>query len=293
MRVNKGKIKAFLFLLPAIIILLIFVFIPLLETIFLSFFEWNLLGDLKFVGFANYVKLFTSPKNWRILGNTFIYILILLVLNFFLPYLLAFVLEFMLPKFKEFFKSAFFLPSFISMVVGSILLNWILNPIFGPVAKLLEQAGLSLPNWAVTPSLVIVVISLIVSWKVFGYHFIVIIAAMEGINKSLIETAKLDNISNFRLFKDIVLPLSSYAGLYIFIMSIVSGLQYVYTPISILTQGGPNSASSNIVYESYKYSFDLFDIGMGSAMAVITVVFFVLILALIFKLSQKVVFYED
>ena len=88
----------------------------------------------KFVGLANYAAIFRDPNSWKIAGNTGVYILVLLVLNFVLPYILSFILSAVIKRGQGFYKAVFFLPSVISLVVGSILYIWILNPISGPVA---------------------------------------------------------------------------------------------------------------------------------------------------------------
>lgn len=286
--------KSFLFLLPAIIIFAVFVFWPIIYTIYLSFFDWNMISPVKnFVGFDNYIDVLTEKETYQVLGNTFVYIVILVIFNFVFPYIMAFVLNFLIPKFKDFFKSAYFVPSFISMVVGSILYNWILNPTSGPLAEILEWFGMKLPNWSVTEGLVIVVISYVTAWKVFGYNFITLYAEISGIDKEIIEAAKLDNVPSWRLLVDIVMPMTSSTGLYVFVMSIVTGLQYVYTPIANLTQGGPAGASSNLIYESYHHAFVVFDTGYASAFSVITLLLFTILLFIQMKFSERGVYYAN
>ena len=171
----------------------------------------------KFVGLANYAAIFRDPNSWKIAGNTAVYILVLLVLNFVLPYILSFILSAVIKRGQGFYKAVFFLPSVISLVVGSILYIWILNPISGPVAT----------------------------------------------------------------------------GIYVFITTIVQGLQYVFTPIKVVTQGGPNYASSNLIYMSYHEAFTLYRTGTSSAVSVITMVLFIVLLLLEFRFVEKGVYYEN
>lgn len=286
--------KALLYIAPALLFFGVFMIWPTLYTFYLSFFDWNMVSPTKeFVGLENYISIFTDPVIYKVLGNTLAYIIILLVFNFIIPYILAFVLEYMIPKFKDFFKSGFFMPSFISMVVGSLIYTWILNPTSGPVAEIASWVGLEVPNWSQSSHLVIVVICYIVAWKVFGYNFITLYAAVASIDEEIIESARLDNVPNWRIFKDIVLPMSSSSGFYIFIMTIVTGLQYVYTPVSVITQGGPDNASSNLIYESYKNAFILFDTGRSAALSVITLVLFSILLYFNLKFSERSVYYEN
>lgn len=294
MRSDTFTIKTFLFLLPAIIIFAVFVFWPIIYTIYLSFFDWNMISPVKqFVGFENYIDVLSDSSTYQVLGNTLLYIIILVIFNFVFPYVFAYVLHFLIPKFKDFFKSAYFVPSFISMVVGSIIYNWILNPTSGPIAEMMGWFGMRLPNWSVTEGLVILVISYVTAWKVFGYNFITLYAEISGIDGEVIEAAQLDNVPSWKLLTDIVIPMTSSTGLYVFVMSIVTGLQYVYTPIANLTQGGPAGASSNLIYESYRNAFVIFDTGYSSAFSVITLILFTILLLIQMKFSEKGVYYAN
>lgn len=293
-RKAKEHLLAGVFILPALIAFCIFMFWPLIRTIYLSFFDWNMIKPVKeFVGLQNYIDLFKDEVTYKILGNTVIYIVILLVLNFVAPYVVSFLLTFIIKKGKGFYKTAFFLPSVISLVVGSVLYVWILNPISGPVAIILKNFGMQLPTWSKTDGLVIVILSLITSWKVFGYNFIIVLGGVMGVSQEVIEAAKIDNISDFKIFTQIVLPMSSATGVYVLIMTIVQGLQYVYTPITVVTQGGPNNASSNLIYQSYHEAFTLYQTGDASALSVITMALFIVLLMLEFKFVEKGVYYEN
>lgn len=290
----KDKLKAYLMLLPAGFFFLVFVLIPLFYTFYLSFFDWNMIkAHKKFVGLQNYLDLVQSPIFKTILVNTFIYILLLLILNFVAPYILAYVLSIVVKKHKNFYRAAFFLPSLISLVIGSVLYTWILNPVSGPLAIILRHFGLALPIWSKTQGLVLVVISIITSWKAFGYNFIVILGGLSGIDESIIEAARLDGANSLQLFRDIALPASSATGLYIFIMTIVQGLQFVFTPIKVITQGGPSYASSSLIYHAYHEAFILYRTGLSSALSILTMLIFVFLLILEFKFVERGIYYEN
>ena len=140
---------------------------------------------------------------------------------------------------------------------------------------------------------VIAVLSIITSWKVFGYNFIIILAGVSGVSQEVIEAARLDNIPLWKIFRDMVVPMSSATGIYVFITTIVQGLQYVFTPIKVVTQGGPNYASSNLIYMSYHEAFTLYRTGTSSAVSVITMVLFIVLLLLEFRFVEKGVYYEN
>lgn len=285
---------AFGFILPSLLVFAAFMFYPLAYTAYLSFFDWNMIKPVKaFVGWANYQALLQDPLTYTVLKNTLAYIAILLLFNCAAPYALAFILSFVVRRGLGFYKSAFFLPSVISLVVGSILYLWILNPISGPVALIAKFFGISMPVWSKTEGLVIMVLSLITTWKVFGYNFIVIFGGVAGVPREVIEAARIDNVPLHRIFFDIVLPMSSATGIYILVMTIVQGLQYIFTPIKVITQGGPDSASSNVIYNVYQEAFVLYRTGYASAFAIVAMALFVVLLILEFRYVEKGVYYEN
>ena len=114
-----------------------------------------------------------------------------------------------------------------------------------------------------------------------------------GIDESVIEAAKLEGIGNFKLFKDIVIPMSSATGIYVLITSIVQGLQFIFTPIKVVTQGGPNYASSNLIYQSYHEAFVYYRTGVSAALSMITMLIFAILLFLEYKYIEKGVYYEN
>ncbi|WP_203553363.1 sugar ABC transporter permease [Bacillus sp. B15-48] len=292
--VSRKNWIPYLLLIPTIIIFAVFTFWPLLYTIYLSFFDWNMISPTKeFVGFQNYLNILADPKSYKIFGNTFFYIVLLLVINCAIPYVFAFVIDLILTKWNGFYKGALFLPAFISLVVGSILFTWILNPISGPLAIIFGWFGLEMPIWSKSQGWVIFVLSLITSWKVFGYNFIVLYASINGISRELIESARLDNVPLWRIFFQIILPMSSATGIYVFIITIVQGLQFVFTPIKVVTQGGPDYASSNLIYHAYHEAFVLYRTGHSAALSILTMVIFLILLILEFKFVERGIYYEN
>ncbi len=291
---NKQAWFAYGMLLPSVVIMAVFMFWPFLYTIYLSFFDWNMIKPTKeFVGLQNYINVLKDPITYKVFWNSAVYIFILLVINFTVPYIFAFILDFVIGKMNGFYKSAFFLPAFISLVVGSILFTWILNPISGPVAIVMGWFGLEMPIWSKLDGWVIFVLSLITSWKIFGYNFILLYASINGISREIIEAARLDNVPLWKIFFHIVVPMSSATGIYIFIITIVQGLQFAFTPIKVITQGGPNYASSNVIYHAYHEAFVLYRTGHSAALSILTMVIFVILLILEFKYVERGIYYEN
>lgn len=291
---SKNPWQAALYLLPAGLLFLVFYYWPLLQNAYLSLFSWNMVSPkMKFVGMENFSVIFASPELWKILLNTVLFVVIMLVLNFVLPYIYSFILGHVITRFSSFYRSALFLPSTLSLAVASILFLWIYNPLAGPLQIILSWFGMESPRWFKEDFLVIFAICTIIGWKVFGYNMIVMLAAMVAVPKELIEAAKLENASNWTIFRKIILPMTSSTAIYVFTITVVFGLQYVLVPVNMLTQGGPDQGSSNLVYIIYQYAFTFFQTGRSAAYAVITMVCYLLFLFVKNKFLEKKVYYEN
>ena len=291
---SKNSFQAALYLLPAGLLFLIFFYWPLLQNAYLSLFYWNMVSpNMKFVGAENFSVIFASPELWKILLNTVLFVVIMLVLNFVLPYIYSFILGHVVTRWSSFYRSALFLPSTLSLAVASILFLWIYNPLAGPLQIILSWFSLESPRWFKEDYLVIFAICTIIGWKVFGYNMIVMLAAMVAVPKELIEAAKLENASNWTIFRKIILPMISSTAIYVFTITVVFGLQYVLVPVNMLTQGGPDQGSSNLVYIIYQYAFTFFQTGRSAAYAVITMVCYLLFLFVKNKYLEKKVYYEN
>lgn len=283
-----------LFLAPAALLFAVFVYLPLLQDLWLSFYSWNMVSPtMKFVGMNNFKTLLTSADVGKVLANTLLYIAVLLVLNFVLPYLFSFISAHCITRGNFFYRAALFIPSTVSLAVASILFLWVFNPLAGPLNIILSAFSVESPRWFKEPGLVIVAISLIIGWKVFGYNLIVLMAAMVDVPKELIEAARLENASNWQIFRRIIVPMTSSTALYVFVVTIVFGLQYVLVPVNMLTQGGPDQGSTNIVYIIYQYAFTFFQTGEAAAFALLTMLVYAVFLVLKTKVLDKRIHYEN
>ena len=291
---EKRKWQAFLFLLPSVFFFAVFSYWPLLQNLYLSFFSWNMVSpNMKFVGLDNYISVLGSKELIKILVNTVVFVAIMLVLNFVLPYLFSFVLGHLIERGKGFYRSTLFMPATLSLAVASILFLWIYNPLAGPLSIVLSWFDVESPRWFKENWLVIFAICTIIGWKVFGYNLIVMLAAMLAVPKEMIEAAKLENASNWQIFKQIIVPMTSSTAIYVFTITVVFGLQYVLVPVNMLTQGGPDQGSSNLVYIIYQYAFVFFQTGKSAAFAIITMVCYIAFLLFRNKYLEKKVYYEN
>lgn len=291
---SRNVKEALVYLIPSIILFLVFFYWPLIQNIYLSFFSWNMVSPtMKYVGFKNFADILSSPELIKIMINTVLFIGFMLILIFVLPYFYSYILGHLIKKWNNFYRSALFLPATLSLAVASILFLWIYNPLAGPINIVLSAFDITSPRWFKENYLVIFAICTIIGWKFFGYNLIIMLAAMVAVPKEMIEAAKLENASNWVIFKKIILPMTSSTAIYVFTITVVFSLQHVLVPVNMLTQGGPDQGSSNLVYIVYQYGFTFFQTGKAAAYAVITMFVYMAFLYVKNKYLEKKVYYEN
>ena len=291
---SRNVKEALVYLIPSIILFLVFFYWPLIQNIYLSFFSWNMVSPtMKYVGFKNFADILSSPELIKIMINTVLFIGFMLILIFVLPYFYSYILGHLIKKWNNFYRSALFLPATLSLAVASILFLWIYNPLAGPINIILSAFDITSPRWFKENYLVIFAICTIIGWKFFGYNLIIMLAAMVAVPKEMIEAAKLENASNWVIFKKIILPMTSSTAIYVFTITVVFSLQHVLVPVNMLTQGGTDQGSSNLVYIVYQYGFTFFQTGKAAAYAVITMFVYMAFLYVKNKYLEKKVYYEN
>lgn len=291
---KKENLAAAAFLLPSVVVFIVFFYWPVLENLYLSFFQWNMISpNMKYVGAGNYLDIMYGLEFGKILGNTALYLLLLLVFNFVFPYIYSYVLGHLLPRGAGFYRAVLFVPSTISLAVAAIIFLWLYNPLAGPLSIILSWFNVESPRWFKESGFVIFAIATIIGWKVFGYNLIVMLAAMVAVPKEMLEAARLENASNWTIFRKIIIPMTSPTALYVFTITVVFGLQYVLVPLNMLTQGGPDQHSSNLVYIVYQYAFTFFQTGKSAAFAIITMFVYAVFLIIKSKFLDKKVHYEN
>lgn len=277
---TKRSIFGFLLTLPVLIPFAIFVYRPLIETFILSFHEWNMVSEKTYVGFNNYIELFRSSSFRKALINTVYYAFLLIVFIVILPLFVNAGLFNMNQKIKNFYKTTLFTPAIISLGIASIIFSWIFNPISGLLAAVFENIGLTPINWLSSTSYALFAVLIIVVWKSFGYNFLLILAGLTSIPDSLIDAAKVDGATGFKLWYYIIIPLLKPTILFVFVFTLSMSAEYVFTPIHVLTGGGPQNSTTNLMFEIWRQAFRWFRVGSSSAIAIIIFLIFSLLMLL-------------
>ncbi len=247
----------------------LFKLIPLLIAAGLSFSKWNFassIKNLKFVGFDNYAKLASDPVFMKSFVNTVIYGIVLVPIVIFLALILGVVLNSHVFG-KGILRLAFYLPNISSMVAVSVVWMILFLPSYGPINQFLTSLGIANPpkwlnsSWTSLFSIIIVGV-----WQRIGYNIIIILAGLQGIPDSLYEAADIDGANGVQKFRFITIPSLSNTMFFLTMISFISSFQ-VFTPVQVMTQGGPGNSSSVLVYYIYRTAFMNNNIGYASAMS--------------------------
>ena len=261
------------FVLPALVGTFIFIIIPIFCSFALSFTEWDLLNEIKFVGLDNYKSVLSEKEFLQILINTFVYAISTTIFAVIIPLGLAAILNNKI-RGAEVFKTIYFLPFITPAVVIAIVWAWIFDPNIGLVNSMLKTHY----SWLFDTCLAMPVLIFVSVWKLIGYNVILFLTGFASINPNVYEAAKIDGADEIQIFKNITLPLLKPTTYFVILVTAISSFQ-VFDLIYVMTSGGPNDATNVIVYSIYKYAFEYFDIGKSCALAyILFVIIFILTL---------------
>ncbi|WP_087634926.1 carbohydrate ABC transporter permease [Bacillus licheniformis] len=273
----------YLFLAPALIFLL-FVYIPIIENVFFSLFEWSSFQPEKtFIGLKNYIDLFHDPVFFTALRNNVLYAIISLICQVGGGLILAAVLEDRLVrKWSPFFRTVFFLPVVISMTVIALLFDFIYNPEIGLLNQLLEAVGLDelTRAWLGDENTAMLSVIFVSQWQSVGYIAMLYIVSIQSIPAELYESAQLDGAGKIQQFFHITVPQTKEMSFVAVVMTL-TGAFTVFNEPYILTGGGPGNASEVLSTFLYKSAFTKDMMGYASAIATV-----VLLLTLALSLIQ-------
>jgi len=266
-RQRNDTLWGLFFIAPQVLGLLVFSLIPVVYAFVLSAMRWDGLGAREFVGLANFRNQFADSEFRDALLHTFIYTLITVPGGVTLSLLAALAVNRV--RGKTFYRTMFFLPTITSSVAVSMVWLWMLNGDFGLVNMYLrEQFALNPPNWLVDTTWVIPAVALVAIWAGLGFNMVIFLAGLQGIPTTYLEAAQVDGASAWRRFWNITLPLLSPTTFFVSIISIIASFQ-VFDMIYVMTDGGPGSASTTMVFHIYELAFVKFTFGLSAAVAVI------------------------
>lgn len=272
MRSREARI-GYAFVLPALVLFIIFRVGPTLAGLVLSFMDYRI-RQSHFVGLENFNRLFADPIFWESLRVTLTYVVITVPLTTVVALMMALLVN-QPVRWQSFFRSAFFLPYVTSLIMAGIIWVAVYGP-SGPINAVLAMLGLPTANWLEQPGSVLPAIAVMSVWKNFGYSMMVLLSGLLAIPGEYYEAAEIDGASSWRKFTAITLPLIKPTLFFVVVIETIGAFQ-VFDAVYVMTNGGPVRASYTLVYMLYDQGFKFFNFGMASA---IGVVIFVIILVI-------------
>ncbi len=257
---------AYLFITPFLIYFIVFVLLPIVGSILLSFAKWNVLETPKIVGLRNYRRLLDDPYFWNSLYNTVYYTLGTTVGSVFLSFWIAIVIDERWFRGKTLFKVVYFLPTITSMAAIAFVWMLLYSPNYGLLNFILTGLGLPPLRWLSDPNTAMPSMILLGIWKGLGYNIVIFLAGLQGIPDELYDAAAVDGAHRLAQVRHITIPLMLPVTTFVTVINVIGSFQ-VFDQIFLMTSGGPMRRTEVLVYYLYNQGFALLKMGYASALA--------------------------
>lgn len=277
------KYVPYLFILPAAVILVLFFFIPFIETVVLSFRDYSTnLYSPNFVSLDNYVELLKSKEFYKVIWNTFLYVVGAVPILATVPLVLAILINQKI-RCLNLYKILIYLPVIISIVVVAIAFKW-LYATQGILNYFAELFKISPIDWLTSPDVAIWSVIIVTIYKGIGYYMMIYLSALIGAPKDLLEAAEVDGAGLIQKHLNVTIPYLMPTIALVVTVSTISALK-VFAEIYVMTRGGPLDSTKTIVYYIYERAFENLDLSMASAASVV-----LLIIVMVFSALNILVF---
>ena len=287
----QRKLLIGLFLAPTVIGLGLFTFLPILASVVLAFFSWDIITPPRFVGLENFADIAADPTIRVSFLNTIGFVVVAVTLQLAVALVLAVLVNTRMPRLlKSFFRSVLFFPLVLSAASVSIIMGYLFNENFGLVNHVLNLLGMADVPWLTSTHGAMIVVVLVYVWQNFGFSFLLFLGGLSSIPKEVYEAAQVDGATGWKQFWKITFPLVSPTTLVASVMAIISALQIFDQPY-VLTRGGPGDSTRTAVMVIYESAFKQLEFGRASAIGIVLTVVIMLVTALQFRLSRRFVFY--
>jgi multiple sugar transport system permease protein len=278
-RLRETTRAGWLFLAPALVLIGLFFFLPVLAALVLSFTDYDIYalgdaGNARWVGLDNYLRLLRTPLFWTALQNTFYFALVGGPLSIAASLAAALLVNAKLVRFKGFFRTVYFVPFVTTLVAVAIVWRYLYHPQYGLLNYVLGAFGVPRIDWLGDPTWAMPAIILLAVWKNFGYNMLIFIAGLQAIPEELYEAAHLDGASAWQRFRHVTVPMLGPTLLFVSVITMIGYFQLFAEPY-VMTQGGPLRATTSVVLMMYEEGFRWWRMGFAAAVAF---VLFVIIL---------------
>lgn len=291
-RTRGTRLLAVLFLAPTVVGIVVFTVVPIVGSVVLSLFQWDVIDDPRWTGAANYREILTDSTVLVSFRNTLVFMVLAVALQLLIALVLAIAVNGRMPKWlRSVFRSAFFFPLVLSAASISVVMKYLFNQDFGPVNWLLGTVGIPSVPWLTSENGAMAAVVLAYVWQQFGFSFLLFVGGLNNIPKEVHEAAALDGASGVRKHLAITLPLLSPTLLVASVVGIINALQVFEQPY-VLTAGGPGDSTRTVVMVIYETAFEQLRFGEASAVGVLLFALIMAVTALQFRLSRRYVHYQ-
>ena len=285
-------LMAALFLAPTVLGITLFTLVPIVASILLAFFRWDIISAPQFVGLDNFAAIGSDPTVRVAFLNTFAFVVVAVALQLAVALGLAVLVQSKMPGWlRAFFRSALFFPLILSAASVSLMMAFLFNQDFGLVNKVLSIVNIPAVPWLTSAAGATTVVVLVYVWQNFGFSFLLFVGGLASIPRDVYEASSIDGITGWRQFRHITLPLLSPTVLVASVMAIISALQIFDQPY-VLTRGGPGDSTRTAVMVIFESAFQQLEFGRASAIGIVLTLIIMGVTALQFRLSRRFVFYQ-
>lgn len=274
---------------PFFLLFAVFVLLPILFNIILSFFNYNL-RSLQFVGIRNYTQIFKDPLFAAAMKNTAVYVFWTVSITMVLSFVLAMMLN-RATRVMRVMRGLFYIPNVVSMVAVATVWQFMYNPYFGIFNVILKVSGLPIQTWLLDTKMAMGCIIIMTIWKSAGYNMVLFLAGLQGVPQELYESAAIDGARGLQMTWHITLPCVAPVTFFVFVTNCISSFS-VFDQVQVLTRGGPMNATTTIVHQIYNRAFSEFRLGYAASMAIVLAVIIFTLTALSFRMANKSADYE-
>jgi ABC-type sugar transport system permease subunit len=277
MKRKKSQISSWIFLVPAGVIYLSVVVVPVFYSLIISFFKWNGISKMEFVAFNNFISLFQDTLFLKAISNNLIWLVLSFIFTLTLPLFLAVILN---KHFfgRTFFRGFFYFPAVISGIAVALTWRWIYNPTFGFINQMFIALGMEFQqSWIASPVASLYAVFFASLWQSAGQPMIFFLAGLQTVPEDVLEAALIDGASNFKRFFLITIPMMKETFV-IVIANMVAGSLKVFDVVMGLTAGGPNNATQMMSTYMYSQTFRYNNVGYGTSVAVLMVIFMMVVI---------------
>ncbi|STY29122.1 glycerol-3-phosphate transporter subunit; membrane component of ABC superfamily [Legionella wadsworthii] len=287
---NHQRFSAWFFIIPQLIVTLIFFIWPACNALLQSLFYTDAFGlHKKFAGFSNFVDLFLDPSYSKAIATTFIIALSVTFITMSSGLLLAILVN-NKGKTQGVYKSLLIWPYAVAPAVAAILWRFLCHPTLGWVTQFLHAFEIHF-DYVNNVKQAFLVVILTASWQQFSYNFLFYLAALKGVPSTLIDAAIIDGATGWRRFWQIIFPLLSPTTFFLLIINLMYGFFDTFGIIQVMTHGGPGNSTTNLIYKVYQDGFEGMDLGSSSAQSVLLMIIVIIVSVAQFKYLEKKVHY--